>query len=252
MKSVRPFFSLRPHFALAVGIWGLGMTASVSGEAVHSNQRPYSVTVAPGSTVFSDAVGFAFESDEADFSSFGLVGTGAPETIRTGTISLLFTADPGFAFTSASLDFDDIGWLNASFGGHYLHTGSWTISAGTYVGDASGSQEFGNANWFVTGQSGGFSYNNPFQGSSGGSGFGRDMMNGSFQLGGVTNFAVTMNTTATVSLTSEYYMNRFKVTAATAVVAIPEPSAFAVLTGAIALGLAAWRQWRCPCGLRAD
>ncbi len=114
------------------------MTASVSGEAVHSNQRPYSVTVAPGSTVFSDAVGFAFESDEADFSSFGLVGTGAPETIRTGTISLLFTADPGFAFTSASLDFDDIGWLNASFGGHYLHTGSWTISAGTYVGDASG------------------------------------------------------------------------------------------------------------------
>ncbi len=178
---------------------------------------------------------------EARLGSFGVTGTGAPETVSTGELSVQFVADPGYAFTTANVRFGSFGWLNTSFGGHYNHTGTWSFSTGNYVGDATFS--FFESSWAVTGQSGSFNFYNPYQGSSG-SGGSRSLMNGSMLLNGVSSFNVGLSTTATASLTTEYGISNFVVNAVTAPVVVPEPSAYAVLAGALALALATWRRIR--------
>jgi hypothetical protein len=184
----------------------------------------YSVTVDPQSNIFDSSIGFDGNVLVGDthYSSTYLGGYymgGAPhnpgyDTIYTGQhLTATFTADLGSAFNSVSMNFGPWSWQTPYSQGGYLTRGSWSVSAGSYVGTESYSYTdyaWRDYRWDAAGNSGSFYYSDGWS-NSGGSHGSRGLMDGVIQLPNVTQFTISLDMSGSVRSSSWYSISNLEI-----------------------------------------
>lgn len=239
---------LRSSFLLLASLATLGPLGSVRANTVHAWYAPFSVTVEDASTIFNDYALFNGSRTNL-YGGFGVRGLGGGPVATTagGRVVATFEADPGYVFTGVDLHFGQWSWSNSySFGG-YVHTGNWSVSGGTYVGDTNPPDAgTGSTSWSGSGSSGVFAISN-FDWWSGGGNQSFGIMGsspaGAILLSNVTSFTVVMEMDITVYNTSEYGMSSFNITPQFTFAppaTVPDQPLSVALIGAVLLGTAAF------------
>ncbi len=238
---------LRSSFLLLAGLAVLGTIGSVRANTVHAWYAPFSVTVHNSSTIFNSSV--LFNGSRTDLGgSFGTTGSADGSTNSVGgTVVATFQADAGYVFTGVDLHFGPWSYSNAPFFGGYSHSGNWTVSGGTYVGDTNPADAGASSeSWSGAGSSGGFSLYNFTWWSGGGNQY-RTIMSSSapapIALSNVTSFTVFLNTEIYAYNTSGYGLSSFNITPEFTFAppaTVPDQPLSVALIGAVLLGTAAF------------
>jgi hypothetical protein len=220
MKSTSP---LLPNLlACAALILSAPSAAATTAHAWYG--AAYSVTIDSQSNIFNSSIGFDGNVLVGDthYSSTYLGGYfmgGADEipgfeTYYNGQhLTATFTADAGSAFNSVSMIFGPWSWQTPYSQGGYFTAGSWSVSAGSYVGTASyfyTDNAYRYYQWNVAGHSGSFSYSDGWSHSGGSSGS-RGLMNGVIQLPNVTQFTIDFDMSGFVRSSSWYSISNLEI-----------------------------------------